>query len=79
MKNHNCLIVARHRLSGTSSNKFAPASFRAWLALKELKVHLSHLYRLRTDYLRAYAQGRADLWTPAVSGGESPPRLAAWG
>jgi len=39
----------------------------------ELNIHPSRFYQLRTDYLRACAQGRADLWTPHTSGGDHHP------
>ena len=42
----------------------------AQAAALELKIHLSRLYQLRTDYLRACAQGQADTWTPGTSGGD---------
>ena len=42
-------------------------------AALELNVHLSRFYQLRTDYLRACAQGQASLWTPQTSGGDHHP------
>ena len=36
----------------------------------ELGLGLTRVYELRTDYLRACAQGRADLWQPGSSGGD---------
>ena len=45
----------------------------AQAAALELKIHLSRLYQLRTDYLRACAQGHADTWTPGTSGGDHSP------
>ena len=42
-------------------------------AALELNVHLSRFYQLRTDYLRACAQGQADTWTPQTSGGDHQP------
>jgi hypothetical protein len=44
-------------------------------AAQELSLHPSHLYRLRTDYLRACAQGQAATWAPGTSGGDHYP---AW-
>lgn len=41
----------------------------------ELGVSGSRIYQLRTDYLRACAAGRADLWQPGLSGGDHRP---AW-
>jgi hypothetical protein len=39
----------------------------------ELGVSLSRFYQLRTDYLRACAQGGADTWSPTLSGGDHHP------
>jgi hypothetical protein len=39
----------------------------------ELGVSLSRFYQLRTDYLRACAQGGADTWSPTLSGGNHHP------
>ena len=39
----------------------------------ELGLGLTRVYELRTDYLRACAQGRADLWQPDSSGGDHQP------
>jgi hypothetical protein len=39
----------------------------------ELRISLSRFYQLRTDYLLACAQGRADLWSPGLSGGDHHP------
>jgi hypothetical protein len=66
---HRCPApFARHILEQVRTDQLAAVA-----GAQELNVHLSHLYRLHTDYLRAYAQGRADLWTPAVSGGDHHP------
>jgi hypothetical protein len=45
----------------------------AQAAAQELDIHPSRLYQLRTDYLRAYAQGSAALWAPGTSGGDHYP------
>jgi len=42
-------------------------------AAHELSIHPSRLYQLRTDYLRACAQGLAATWTPGTSGGDHYP------
>jgi hypothetical protein len=42
-------------------------------AALELNLHPSRIYQLRTDYLRACAQGRADTWSPGRSGGDHHP------
>ena len=42
-------------------------------AAQELNLHPSQLYRLRTDYLRACAQGLAASWAPGISGGDHHP------
>ena len=39
----------------------------------ELGLSVSRVYQLRTDYLRACAQGRADTWSPGLSGGDHQP------
>lgn len=39
----------------------------------ELGISLSRFYQLRTDYLLACAQGRADTWSPGLSGGDHHP------
>ncbi|HEY9175050.1 MAG TPA: hypothetical protein VI136_22405 [Verrucomicrobiae bacterium] len=39
----------------------------------ELGVSLSRFYQLRTDYLRACAEGQADTWSPRRSGGDHHP------
>ena len=39
----------------------------------ELGVSLSRFYRRRTDYLLACAQGRAETWSPGLSGGDHHP------
>ncbi len=41
----------------------------------ELGISLSRFYQLRTDYLRACAQGHAPNWSPGLSGGDHQP---AW-
>jgi hypothetical protein len=43
----------------------------------ELDISLSRFYQLRTDYLRACAQGHADTWAPARSGGDHHPDWSA--
>ena len=39
----------------------------------ELALGRTRVYELRTEYLRACAQGRADLWEPCASGGDHHP------
>ena len=39
----------------------------------ELGLGLTRVYELRSDYLRACAQGCADTWQPALSGGDHRP------
>ena len=39
----------------------------------ELGLGRTRVYELRTDYLRACAQGRADHWEPRASGGDHHP------
>ena len=39
----------------------------------ELSISLSRFYQLRTDYLLACAQGRAEIWSPGLSGGDHHP------
>jgi hypothetical protein len=46
-------------------------------AALELGISLSRFYQLRTDYLRACAQGQADTWSPGVSGGDHHPDWSA--
>ena len=41
----------------------------------ELGISLSRYYQLRTEYLAACAQGRAETWSPCLSGGAHHP---AW-
>jgi hypothetical protein len=70
---HRCPApFARHILEQVRTGQLSTVA-----GAQELNVHLSHLYRLRTDYLRAYAQGRVDLWTPVVSGGDHHPDWTA--
>jgi hypothetical protein len=45
----------------------------AQAAAQELNLHPSQIYRLRTHYLRACAQGLAASWTPGTSGGDHYP------
>jgi hypothetical protein len=46
-------------------------------AARELGISLSRFYQLRTDYLRACAQGQADSWSPGLSGGDHDPDWSA--
>ena len=39
----------------------------------ELGLGRTRVYELRTDYLRACAQGRAEQWEPRASGGDHHP------
>jgi hypothetical protein len=50
------------------SGQLTPAQVAA-----ELHLSSSRFYQLRTAYLRACAQGHADLWSPGVSGGDHRP------
>jgi hypothetical protein len=43
----------------------------------ELGVSVSRCYQLRADYLLACAQGRADTWSPGLSGGDHQPEWTA--
>jgi hypothetical protein len=54
--------LIRHLLTEIRATRLS-----AQAAALELKIHLSRLYQLRTDYLRACAQGHADTWTPGTS------------
>jgi transposase InsO family protein len=57
---------------GAQRTPFTTARASSLLAL-ELKLHPSRFYQLRTDDLRACAQGHADTWTPQTSGGDHQP------
>jgi hypothetical protein len=58
-------LLARHRNQELS----APA------AARELGLSRARFYKLYSHYLRACAQGRAEVWSPGVSGGDHHP---AW-
>jgi hypothetical protein len=62
--------LIRHLLAEVCAGRLS-----AQAAAQELNVHPSRLYQLRTDYLRAYAQGSVALWVPGTSGGDHHP---AW-
>jgi len=62
----------RHLFAQARSGLLVPAA----VAL-ELSISLSRFYQLRTDYLRACAQGRADTWSPRFSGGDHHPDWSA--
>jgi len=57
--------LIRHLFAQARSGLLAPAA----VAL-ELGISVSRFYQLRTDYLLACAQGRADTWSPGLSGGD---------
>lgn len=46
-------------------------------ATQELGLSRTHFYRLYSDYLKACAQGRAETWSPGVSGGDHHPDWTA--
>ena len=60
--------LVRHLLDAVRAGRLS-----AQAAAQELNIHPSQLYRLRTDYLRACAQGLAARWTPGTSGGDRYP------
>jgi hypothetical protein len=62
----------RHLFAQARSGLIAPAA----VAL-QLGISLSRFYQLRTDYLLACAQGRAESWSPGLSGGDHHPEWSA--
>ena len=60
--------MVRHLLA-----KVRAGHLSAQAAAQELSIHPSRLYQLRTDYLRACAQGLAATWAPGTSGGDHYP------
>jgi hypothetical protein len=64
--------LIRHLFAQARSGQIAPAT----VAL-ELGISLSRYYQLRTEYLAACAQGRADSWSPRLSGGDHHPNWPA--
>ena len=60
-----CAPLARHLFAQLRAGELSAAALAA-----ELGLGLTRVYELRTDYLRACAQGRADLWQPGSSGGD---------
>src|SRR5271166_5912153 len=60
--------LIRHVLACYRSEQLsAPA------AAAELGISFSRFFTLFSDYLRACAQGHADLWSPGISGGNHRP------
>ena len=57
--------MVRHLLAEVRANRLS-----AQAAALELSIHPSRLYQLRTNYLRACAQGFGDTWAPGTSGGD---------
>jgi len=57
--------LIRHLFAQARSGQLSPAT----VAL-ELGISLSRYYQLRTEYLTACAQGRAEAWSPRLSGGD---------
>ena len=57
--------LIRHLFAEVRAGRLAPGT-----AARELNLHPSRFYQLRTDYLRACAQGQSDTWTPGTSGGD---------
>jgi hypothetical protein len=53
--------------------QFRSGHLGAPAAQAELQLSRTRFYELYSDYLRACAQGRADLWTPGTSGGDHAP------
>jgi hypothetical protein len=64
--------LIRHLFAQARSGLLSPEG----VAL-ELGISLSRFYRLRTAYLLACAQGRADTWSPSCSGGDHYPEWTA--
>ena len=64
--------LLRHLFAQARAGRLPPAT----VAL-ELGVSLSRFYQLRTDYLLACAQGRAETWSPGCSGGDHHPDWSA--
>lgn len=60
--------LIRHLFAQARCGLLAPGA----VAL-ELGISVSRFYQLRTDYLLACAQGRADTWSPGLSGGDRQP------
>jgi hypothetical protein len=53
--------------------QFRSGHLRAAAVQAELQLSKTRFYELYAEYLRACAQGRADLWTPGTSGGDHRP------
>ena len=60
--------LIRHLFAEVRAGHLSPQA-----AALELNLHPSRFYQLRTDYLLAGAQGRANAWTPQTSGGDHHP------
>ena len=70
---HRCATpLIRHLFAQARSGLLQPET----VAL-ELGISLSRFYQLRTDYLLAGAQGRAETWSPGCSGGDHHPDWSA--
>ena len=64
--------LIRHLFALARATTLSPEA----LAL-ELSISLTRFYELRTDYLLACAQGRAETWAPGLSGGDHHPVWSA--
>jgi transposase InsO family protein len=62
--------IIRHFLACHRSDELS-----AGQAARELGLSRPRFYKLYSQYLRACAQGQADLWSPGISGGDHRP---AW-
>ena len=58
----------RHLLADFRSGHLSAPAAQA-----ELQLSKTRFYKLYSDYLRACAQGHADLWSPGTSGGDHHP------
>jgi transposase InsO family protein len=60
--------IIRHLLASHRREELSAAT-----AAQELGLSRTGFYRLYSHYLRACAQGRAEVWSPGVSGGDHHP------
>jgi transposase InsO family protein len=60
-------LLARHRTNDLSVGE----------AARELGLSRARFYKLYSQYLRACAQGRSEVWSPGVSGGDHHPAWSA--
>lgn len=67
-----CPPLIRHLLAELRAGELSAAGLAA-----ELGLGLARIYELRTDYLRACAEGRAGTWQPGISGGDHQPHWPA--